>query len=109
MKRRVVQQPAARRDVEDIGLYIARTSIPSARRFLQAARRTFAQLADHPGTGEHFECKSPALGGLRVCSVTRFRSYLVFYLTGDRSIEIIRVLHSARDAAGLLGDPGEPT
>jgi toxin ParE1/3/4 len=34
--------------------------------------------------------------------IKNFRDYLVFYLVQDEQIEILRVLHGARDLEGIL-------
>ena len=49
------------------------------------------------GAGGH-----PALGDIRVVAVSGFRSYLVFSRTAADSVEIVRVLHGARDILSAL-------
>ena len=93
----------------DAFVFIGRRSPESARRFRRAAERTFAQLAAHPGIGAPHLTGNPRLAGLRVSPVTRFRSYLIFYRATDDHLEILRVLHAARDVdqvlAGTFGPP----
>ncbi len=46
---------------------------------------------------------------LRVCPVSRFKSYLIFYLTREDRIEVVRVLYGGRgDIELLLVDATEP-
>lgn len=42
--------------------------------------------------------------GLRMWRVPGFEKHLIFYRETADGIEIIRVLHGARDLAGLFGD-----
>jgi toxin ParE1/3/4 len=57
-----------------------------------------------PGIGASYEHEHPALAGLRVFPISRFKKYLVFYRPVADGIEILRVLHGARDFHGLLGE-----
>lgn len=38
-------------------------------------------------------------------TVNGFRNYLIFFLPGDDAVEIVRVLHAARDHDRLFGRP----
>lgn len=40
---------------------------------------------------------------MRVIPVGRFRNYLIFYRRKDDEIEVLRVLHGARDIRSILG------
>jgi toxin ParE1/3/4 len=112
VKRTIVQTPAARRDLEDIFVYLGRKSRQSADRFLSAARRTFALLADRPGIGARYEPDDPTFERIRICPVTRFRSYLIVYRTMDDRLDILHVFHAARDIDRMLanefGAPDQP-
>ena len=75
-------------------------------------------MAGTPGMGARYEHEHPALADLRVVPVSRFKKYLVFYRSVQDGIEILRVLHGARDFHGLLvegvelpeeDDDGTPT
>lgn len=44
----------------------------------------------------------PLFEGVRVFPVSRFKKYLVFYRPIQDGIEVLRVLHGARDIKGLL-------
>ena len=50
-----------------------------------------------PGLGEKWESTKPRLDGLRVSRIERFEKHLLFYRLADDGIEIVRVLHGARD------------
>jgi toxin ParE1/3/4 len=104
VKRIIVREAAARADLQEIGLYIARRNPQAARRFLRATSRTIAMLAAQPVIGELYDSRDPAFAGIRIATVDRFRSYLIAYRATDDRIEILRVLHGARDVDQILTD-----
>lgn len=95
--------PAAEADLDDQAAYLARNaSLETALRFYDSARTTFEQIARSPGLGERRESTNPRLANLRVRRVEGFEAHLIFYRPADDAIEIIRVLHGARDTDRLL-------
>src|SRR5262249_9113684 len=88
----------ARLDVIEIYRYYARKAgFRLAKRFLTDAEATFTRLAGTPGIGTRYEHEHDALKGLRFFAVSHFRKYLVFYQHGGDGVDVIRVLHGARD------------
>jgi toxin ParE1/3/4 len=57
-----------------------------------------------PGLGTGYEPGEPIFADLRVAPVSRFKRYLVFYRPLAGGIEVLRVLHGARDVEGLLAE-----
>ena len=55
-----------------------------------------------PGLGERRQTANPRLEGLRVWRIQGFEKHLIFYRPVDDGIEIVRVLHGARDIDRLL-------
>ena len=95
--------PAADRDLDDPAAYLAQeVGLEKALRFLEAAAATFEQVARMPGVGQRWETAQPRLTGLRVCRIEGFTNHLIFYRAVDVGIEIVRVLHGARDIARIL-------
>jgi toxin ParE1/3/4 len=92
----------AQRDLEECAAYIRRNNARSALRFLRAAQRTMDRLLAMPGMGSLYESDEPELAGLRFFPVFRFRSYFIFYRPTSNGIEVLRVLHGARDIESLL-------
>ena len=93
----------ARRDLVDIFYHYARNgSVTTARRFLAETEATLHRLAGMPGLGTLYEPSEPAYAGLRYFLVSRFRMYVIFYRPIPDGIEVLRVLHGARDIAGIL-------
>jgi toxin ParE1/3/4 len=103
MTRGVKKTPDAKRDLVEISVYIGRDSLEAARRFRQAAQETFRQIAAMPGIGQPCPTENPELAGMRCVFVTGFSKYLVFYRPAGRAVEVVRVVHGARDLKQLLG------
>ena len=55
-----------------------------------------------PGMGERRESANPRLAELRVWRVEGFEKHLIFYRPTQGGIEIVRVLHGARDIDSVL-------
>jgi toxin ParE1/3/4 len=83
-------------DLEGIWDYVARDDLAAANRLLVAFEETFHRLADQPFMGRGRAEIRPGVRSLRV------RSYVVYYQVRDRHVTILRVLHGARDIAGLV-------
>jgi toxin ParE1/3/4 len=102
LNRRVVVDPAADRDLDDQFDYIARDSLEVALRLLTAADRTFEELARMPRMGAPKEFRNPRLAGVRQWRICGFDSHLIFYREVEDGIEVLRVLHAARDIEHIL-------
>lgn len=91
--------------VEAYRFYAREAGMSAADRFLAAAEATFTRLAAMPGIGTRFEAGNPAFGQLRFLPLpSRFDKFLVFYRALADGIEIVRVLHGARDIASILAE-----
>jgi toxin ParE1/3/4 len=99
---RVARSRRARQDVRGIADQLAQTSSRTALRFLDATEAAYTRLAHAPGLGGPYESAPPHLAGLRIWPVTGFKNYLIIYQVGADEIEIVRVLHGARDLDALL-------
>jgi toxin ParE1/3/4 len=93
---------SARVDLAELAEYLRQDSPRVALRFLRAAERTFALLASQPGMGIRYRAEAPGPVELRRFPVSGFERYLIFYRATGAGIEIVRVIHSARDIATLL-------
>jgi toxin ParE1/3/4 len=102
MTRQVVKKPRALQDLIEQFAYIAGDNVAAAQRFLEAAEATFHMLAQMPGAGRVRRYADARLAGLRSRSVRGFRNYLVFYRPTKTGIEVVRVLHGARDIDAIL-------
>jgi toxin ParE1/3/4 len=101
----ILRTTAALSDLDEQAAYIQRESPNAAIRFLAAANATFQRLAAMPELGQRQEFGRKELLGLRVWQVQGFENFLIFYRPVERGIEVLRVLHAARDAAGIFDDP----
>jgi toxin ParE1/3/4 len=94
--------PLAAADLIDIASFIAEDNLDAAERFLDAAEATFTNLASMPLMGHAVTFQNPQAQGMRVWRVQGFEHYLIFYRAVEHGIEVIRVLHAARDIEGLF-------
>jgi toxin ParE1/3/4 len=95
--------PAADGDLDDQAGYLAEhASLETALRFYDAAAASFATLARMPAMGERWPSVAPRLAGVRVWRVEGFPKHLIFYRPTDDGIDIVRVLHGARDLETVL-------
>ena len=92
-------------DIEEIGAYFFHRAPEVVERFYRAIDKTIEQLVRSPNLGERHPSRSPKLNNMRQWQVDGFPNHAIFYRpVGDR-LEILRVLHGARDyAACLNGD-----
>lgn len=96
--------PAADADIDEAALHIAQDSEEHALRLYDAVETTFERLRKQPNAWPLCELGHPGLQGVRRCCVSGFRIYLVFYRVEGSVVEIIRVLHGARDVPAVLHD-----
>ena len=93
---RVSQSPLACRDLDTIWEYIASDNPVAADDFIDRIAEKCECYAHQPEMGE---LRSDLLPGIRQFVVG---TYIIFYRTVDEGIELIRVLHGARDVDRLL-------
>ena len=95
--------PEAINDLELIWTYIARDNRQAADEVIEAAYRLCGILGDHPELGRVRGFSQNALAGLRSFVITDFPNYVIFYRVKGEGVEIVRVLHGARDIDSLFG------
>jgi toxin ParE1/3/4 len=83
-------------------LYFAQSSEEVARRYFEACQNTFTLLAHSPLLGALSGVPNPRLAEVRVWQVRGFEKYLIYYRPVENGIEIVRVLHGARDTEAIL-------
>lgn len=92
----VVVRPRALADLAGIWAFIAEDSVNQADRFAALVDRQFRALARQPHMGR----SRPELAAdLRSFPVG---NYVVFYVPRSKGIEVVRVLHGARDIKSIL-------
>lgn len=84
-------------DLDDIWEHVAQDNPEAARRLIKEITGKFKLLRDHPQIGRE---ENRLLGTLRSFPVS---SYIIFYKPFDNGVEILRILHAARDIEKILG------
>lgn len=99
----VIVRARARRDILSNAEYLEEQgSTETAQRFLDATQSTFETLAMRPKLGALCVFQSPALRCIRRWPVKGFENWLIFYLPRRDGVEIVHVIHGARDMESLL-------
>jgi toxin ParE1/3/4 len=103
MSGRILRRPRAEADIaEQAAWYLREGGAALGERCLAAVQRTAERLLASPGLGPSREYLNPRLEGLRMFPVQGFEKHLVFYRPTPDGIEIVRVLHAARNRERLL-------
>jgi len=89
-------------DVAEIVMHLSAESSAVARKFQEGLQSTGELLLDMPRIGNIRSFDHPALTNIRVMPVRNFERYLIFYRTLDGTVEIVRILHGARDYPTLF-------
>ena len=101
---RIVERAAAWSEVKAIALHIGTRRPSAARRFLNAVQKTYERLSVMPALGSVWDEDDPRFAGVRYIAIPRYRKYVVFYRALDDGVEILHVLHGARDLRAFLLD-----
>ena len=94
--------PRAEQDIGDIWDYIADDNIEAADRVLDAVENALHRIAKNPGIGHMRE----ELADRRHRFLLVY-SYLIVYRSETKPLQVIRILHAARDVQNILGLPSE--
>ncbi len=87
--------------------FIAFDDIGAADRFVEAAYGTFQELARMPHMGRRRHFPAARLRHLRSFRVKGFENYLVFYCPIEDGVEVLHLLHGARDIEQFWQDEAE--
>jgi toxin ParE1/3/4 len=106
MKWTVFTQQRAEDDAEEIWRSIAEDNPKAAEAFLNAVEEAVAILSTTPAIGSLRYFYHSELQGLRLWPLKKFEKYLMFYRLKEeeRVIEIVRIVHGARDLPTLFSD-----
>lgn len=104
MSRAVKKTSPARTDLREAAFYLDEQALGLGDRFLAAAEMAFERLAETPGLGGFRKFDNRRLAGLRSWRIGGFENWLVFYRVTDEAVEIVRVLHGARDLEAAFED-----
>ncbi len=92
----VTRRPLAEADILEIWDYIADDNPAAADRWVDQLDAQFRLLATQPKIGR---ARNELAAGVRSFPVAR---YVVFYVPLDDGIDVVRVLHGARDIDALF-------
>ena len=92
---RVTRRPLAEADIFEIWDFIADDSIEAADRWVDQLDEKFKLLATQAMLGR---ARDELESGVRSFP---FGRHVIFYMPGDSGIDIVRVMHSARDIDAL--------
>ena len=87
----VTRRPLAETDILEIWDYIADDSLAAADRWVDQVDKQFRVLATQPMMGRARDELAPGVRSFP------FGRYVVFYVPLDDGIDVVRVLHGARD------------
>ena len=90
-------------DISGATDFYAAAGEPLAERWMTALQRTVVQIGRRPTFGSTAFSQHLDVPGLRHQSVLQF-PYLVFYVIGDESVDVWRVLHTRRDVSSAIAD-----
>jgi toxin ParE1/3/4 len=94
--------PSGRLYPHEISERIAADNLDAAIEFCQAVENAVQRLAEMPGLGALRDFPNPSLSSLRFWPIKGFRSYLIFYRPSLDGIEVVRILHAARNIDSIF-------
>lgn len=92
--------PAAEADLEDIGYFIAQDNVERAAAFVEEIIAHCHRIAANPAIGR----RRPELGEA-IRSLPHGR-YVIFYRAGEIGIQVVHILHGARDIGTVFAEEG---
>ena len=95
---RVTRRPLAAGDILDIWDHIAEDSVEQADRWVHKLDEKFKLIATQPLTGR---ARNEIAANVRSFP---FGRYVIFYEAIEHGIDVVRVLHSARDIDAVFGE-----
>lgn len=101
---RLLVSDRARDNIASIAAYIAQHNLYAGLRFYDAAEAAFELLAHMPGAGPRVDPPVHAAPDLRFWPIARYRNYLVLYRPLTDGVEILRVIHGARDIGSAFAE-----
>ena len=103
MSYEIRKKPQAERDIEECFVYIGEENLDIAVHFLVAVEDSIEAIGRNPFIGKQREFRNLKIKNLRLWLVKDFANYQIYYTVGAEIIEIIRVLHGARDLEDIFG------
>jgi toxin ParE1/3/4 len=95
-------KPRATLDIDEQALHLAQSSPRVAKLFQDAVKESIDRLDETPDLGSVYRPKDRRNRLVRVWPTRGFPNHLIYYLVGVERIEVIRILHGARNADAEL-------
>lgn len=92
----------ARQDIVEITDRIAADNIQAAVRVEDAIMDAFRLLSENPNAGAMCQFTGVDRPDLRFWPIKKYRNYVVIYYPFEDGVEIVRVIHAARDMTRLV-------
>ena len=105
MNYQLIPSAEADNDVDEIAYYLSEQSEGLGFRFYGCVDDTYQQIAENPLWKGPAPLRQAKRKNIRVCPVKDFPNHLIFYRIETDRIEILRVLHGARDYMNLFDNP----
>lgn len=105
MKHRAHLLPRAELVLADTYQYLANTSAALPQRFLDSVQQTVDGLCEPSLPGMLWLSDHPRLIGTRWTTVRGFGNYLIISRLDSDRLEVMRILHGARDIEAILRAP----
>jgi len=102
MTHRILITPLANQDIDTHVNYLRVYNEKAAFRLFDAIRLTLTQIAKIPKIGVSYPLQNSRLAGLRKWPIKYFSNYIIFYLEKSEQIEVIHILHGARNIRFVL-------
>ncbi len=102
---KIIRHPDVFEELLNLSYYIALDNMEAADRFLNACEEAFEQIARTPLIGAVRKFRHPLLKEVRMWRVKGFEKHLIFYQPHEDSVEILHVVHGARDLDDLFDEP----
>ncbi len=96
------KKPQAERDIEECFVYIGEDNLDIAVHFLVAVEDSIEQIGRNPLIGSARKFENARIENLRIWTVKNFTDYHIFYTVKENAIEIVRVIHGARDLPNIF-------
>ena len=92
----------AEQDLSEVENYFYEHCEDVLQRFRKCFRETVECLCRSPNIGERCQFRNPRTKGMRMWLVSGFSNYLIFYRVQGNTLQILRVIHGARDYAAMF-------
>ena len=101
----VVPSDTATEDITELYSYFLERGENLAGKFMDCLSETYRMIAHMPELSELHHFQSPMMKDARIRRVKNFPNHLIFYRIEADRIEILRVIHGARDYMNLFDAP----